>query len=133
MEASSFGDIVCEAGEATQQHEPCVTCVSLYSAGIVATEQTPATVRHNENENRFEADVDGLQAVADYVRRDDEIIFTHTQVPNEIEGQGIGNSLAEAALDYARAEGLRVVPRCAFIAAYIKRHEKYQDLVDDAV
>jgi uncharacterized protein len=97
----------------------------------LTTEQTPVTVRHNEDENRFEADVDGVLAVADYVRRDDRIIFTHTQVPAELEGHGVGNALAEAALDYSRAEGLRVVPRCAFMAAYIRRHKKYQDLVDD--
>jgi predicted GNAT family acetyltransferase len=52
-------------------------------------------------------------------------------VPAKLEGKGIGNALAAAALDYARSEGLRVVPRCEFIAAFIRRHREYQDLVDD--
>jgi len=53
------------------------------------------------------------------------------EVPLALEGKGIGNELAKAALDYARSEGLRVVPRCRFIAAYIKRHPQYQDLVEE--
>ncbi|MGZ3710077.1 MAG: GNAT family N-acetyltransferase [Bdellovibrionota bacterium] len=47
-----------------------------------------------------------------------------------MEGRGIGNVLARTALDYARSNGLRVVPRCKFISAFIKRHAEYQDLVD---
>jgi predicted GNAT family acetyltransferase len=93
-------------------------------------ENTVESVKHNEAENRFEIDVDGELAVSQYRRRNGTIVFTHTEVPLHLEGQGIGNMLAKAALDYARSEGLRVVPRCRFIAAFIKRHRDYQDLVD---
>ncbi|HEX6576284.1 MAG TPA: GNAT family N-acetyltransferase [Gemmatimonadaceae bacterium] len=90
------------------------------------------SVRNNEAANRFELDIDGGEpAVSHYVRRNGTIVFTHTEVPPEHEGQGIGNTIAKAALDYARSEGLRVVPRCQFIAAFIRRHPEYQDLVDD--
>ena len=85
---------------------------------------------NNEAESRFELDVDGKLAVSEYRKRPGKIIFTHTEVPLELEGQGIGNVLARSALDYARSEGLRVVPHCQFIAAFIKRHPEYQDLVE---
>ena len=49
----------------------------------------------------------------------------------EAEGQGIGGTLARAALDFARAEKLKVVPMCQFIAAFIKRHHEYRDLVPE--
>lgn len=89
-----------------------------------------AAVVNNESAGRFEIDIEGQLAVSNYRRRDDRIIFTHTEVPEQFEGRGIGNRLAVAALDFAREEGLRVVPRCRFIAAFIERHREYQDLVD---
>jgi predicted GNAT family acetyltransferase len=58
-----------------------------------------------------------------------KIIFTHTGVPAEFSGQGIGSLLARAGLDYARAQSLAVVPLCSFIAGYIQKHPEYQDLV----
>ena len=88
------------------------------------------SVTNNEAENQFQLEVDGQLAVSQYRRRNGTIVFTHTEVPLQLEGQGIGNQLAKTALEYARSEGLRVVPRCRFIAAYIKRHPEYQDLVD---
>lgn len=89
------------------------------------------SVRNNEAAQRFELEADGQLAVSEYHRRDGTMVFTHTEVPLKLEGQGIGNELAKAALDYARSEGLRVVPRCRFIAAFIKRHPEYQNLVEE--
>jgi predicted GNAT family acetyltransferase len=91
------------------------------------------SVIHNEAENRFEVKVGNELAVTQYRRRGSKIIFTHTEVPPSMEGRGIGNLLARAALDYARKNDLRVVPRCEFIAAFIERHPEYQDLVDGTV
>ena len=93
-------------------------------------EITPLSVRNNSEAGRFEIDIDGQLAVSNYRIRGNTIYFTHTEVPEALEGQGIGNILARAALDYARAQKMRVVPRCTFIAAFIKRHPEYQDLVD---
>jgi uncharacterized protein len=97
----------------------------------VTAQASSASVRHNEAENRFEIDAGDELGVTQYIRKGDHIFFTHTEVPAEAEGQGLGNALAEAALDYAEREHLQVVPRCRFVAAYIKRHPKYQHLVDD--
>ena len=88
------------------------------------------TIRHNEADGRFEMDVKGGTAYTHYLRSGDRIIFTHTEVPPPAEGQGVGNALARAALDYSRSQHLRVGVRCPFIAAWIKRHPEYQDLLD---
>ena len=45
-------------------------------------------------------------------------------------GRGVAGDLVKAALDYARAQGLRVVPACSYSAAYVQRHPEYADLVD---
>ncbi len=100
---------------------------------IVTTSASSTSVRHNEAERRFEIDAGDELGVSQYVRKGDHIFFTHTEVPAEEEGQGLGNALAEAALDYAEREHLHVVPRCRFIAAYIGRHPKYQHLVDETL
>lgn len=53
----------------------------------------------------------------------------HTEVPVALRGKKIGDHLAHALLDYARREGMQVEPHCPFVAAYIKRHAQYADLV----
>lgn len=87
-------------------------------------------VRNNEDEGRFEANVGGHLAVAEYRREGKAIVFTHTEVPKQLSGQGVGNKLVEQALDFARAEHLVVVPVCPFVRAFIQRHKEYQDLLD---
>jgi len=93
------------------------------------TNREAIAIVDNPEETRFEADVDGHTAFVSYLRRNDTIFFTHTEVPREIEGRGLGSALAKAVLDRARAEHLKVVARCPFIAKYIERHPEYQSLL----
>ena len=72
-----------------------------------------------------------LLGTARYERREDVVVLTHTEVDPAAEGKGVGSALARAALDGARAAGLRVVPQCPFIATWIERHPDYADLVAD--
>jgi predicted GNAT family acetyltransferase len=94
-----------------------------------APEPGPIPV-HNLEAMRFEIQKDEYVAVLEYQWGDGKIIFTHTGVPAALEGQGIGSHLARAGLEHARAEGLRVVPLCSFIAGYIHKHAEYQDLLE---
>ena len=88
-------------------------------------------IRDNPERHRFEADLgDGSIAIADYVLRPGKILFTHTEVPPEHEGKGIGSALIRYALDAARERGLQVVPICPFFAAYMQKHAEAQDLLD---
>jgi len=86
-------------------------------------------VVHNENAKQFEITVDDHVALAAYDMEDGKIVFTHTEVPPELSGRGIANQLAKSALEYARDRKLKVLPQCAFIASYIKRHDEYADLL----
>lgn len=86
-------------------------------------------VKHNAAANRFETQVDGHGGHIEYRMMDDKIAFLHTEVDSELEGQGVASRLAATALDYARDEKLKVLPYCPFVAAYIKRHPEYQELV----
>ena len=95
----------------------------------MSNDQTIA-VRDNPAESRYEAIVDGRVAMAQYRLAGDHITFIHTEVPVELEGRGIASQLARYALDDARRRGLRVIPICPFISAYIRRHPEYDDIVD---
>jgi hypothetical protein len=86
-------------------------------------------IRHNPDEQRFEAAIDGQLAVLLYQRSGNRIAFTHTQVPTEFRGQGIGGALAKAALDYASENQLQVLPFCSFVADYIERNPEYRGLL----
>ncbi|MCU0514606.1 MAG: N-acetyltransferase [Anaerolineae bacterium] len=83
-------------------------------------------VIHNADQKRFEIRIGPELAIAEYMLAGRNIIFTHTEVPPALEGQGLGNRLAKFALDYAVAQGYKIQPLCPFIAAYVRRHEEYQ-------
>ncbi|WEK44349.1 MAG: GNAT family N-acetyltransferase [Candidatus Sphingomonas colombiensis] len=86
-------------------------------------------VRDNKAEQEFELDVDGHRALAAYQLEGNRIVFTHTLVPKPLEGRGVASRLIRAALDSARDQGLKVVPQCPFVRAYIQRHDAYRDLL----
>ncbi|MFN8379537.1 MAG: GNAT family N-acetyltransferase [Anaerolineae bacterium] len=93
------------------------------------TDSSPLEVRQNAEAQRFEIDLgDGASAFVEYMIAGNNIIFTHTEVPVEFEGQGIGSRLARYVLDYARTNGYRVQALCPFISAYVERHPEYQSI-----
>ena len=92
-------------------------------------------VTDNAALSRYEMVVDGVTAFVTYAWHGDRLTLVHTEVPQALGGRGIGSSLATAVLEGVRSRGLRVVPECEFIAAFIKRHPEFADLViapDDA-
>ncbi len=90
-------------------------------------------VTDNPDERRYEVWVgDRLAGKAEYRRAGNRLIFFHTEIDDAFAGGGVGSRLAREALDDARSRGLRVTPKCPFIAAYIRRHREYQELVAEA-
>ena len=90
--------------------------------------QEPAVV-HEPDHKRFRLQIGSHTAYTEYIRAGNRIVFSHTEVPPPLEGQGVASRLARTALDYARAEGLRVMPLCPFVAGFIRRHPEYKDLL----
>jgi uncharacterized protein len=87
-------------------------------------------VTNNTQAHRFEVNLDGEVAFAEYRLKPGQIILPHTVVPPAFAGKGVAGALATFAFGYARAEGLKVIPTCPFMSAWVKKHPEQQDIVD---
>lgn len=91
--------------------------------------QEQGGITDNKQQSRYELPVEGGTAVLQYMERDGALYLTHTEVPPELEGQGIGGRIVRHALDEAKRRGMKVTPQCPFVRAYVERHPEYKPLV----
>ncbi|MEQ9438060.1 MAG: GNAT family N-acetyltransferase [Cyclobacteriaceae bacterium] len=87
------------------------------------------TVTHQPEKKRFEIQQGKDVAVLEYIMARNFLVFSHTEVPPPLEGQGLASKLARTGLEYAKAQGLQVMPLCPYVAMYIRRHPEYRSLV----
>jgi predicted GNAT family acetyltransferase len=66
------------------------------------------TVTDAKAKHRFELEEEGGTAFVTYLLEGEKITFTHTIVPEALEGRGMGSKLIRGALDEARERGLKV-------------------------
>lgn len=83
----------------------------------------------NAAEGRFELEEGGGLSHADYRRTPAAIVLDYIYTPPELRGSGVAGRLMEGVLARARAEGAKVVPLCAYAAAYMRRHPEHHDLL----
>jgi predicted GNAT family acetyltransferase len=86
-------------------------------------------VTNNPAASRFEILTDQGAAILTYRRRGDDLDLVHTEVPTALEGRGYAAALATAAFEDARREGIRIIPSCPYVKAYLQRHPEYADLI----
>jgi predicted GNAT family acetyltransferase len=86
------------------------------------------TIRDNKTLSRFELNVEGGLAFANYRLAPGKVIITHTETPRALRGRGIASELVKGALDLIRADGLKVVAGCGFVVDYLAKHPEYADL-----
>lgn len=86
-------------------------------------------VTNNKTMKRYELEAEGHVAAAHYEIDGRVITFTHTIVPEELGGKGIGSKLVQGALNQVRADGLKVIAQCPFVKAYIGKHAEYAELL----
>jgi predicted GNAT family acetyltransferase len=85
------------------------------------------SVTHNAVRNRYEMPTEHGLAIAEYRQQGDRLIFTHTEVPSEDEGKGLAAKLVQAALEDTHRRGLKIVPACSYVVAYVRRHPEFDD------
>ena len=88
-----------------------------------------AEFRDNPAEFQFELEIDGHTAVVGYRQRKDHIVLTHTEVPKELGGRGVGSDLAKRVLEALRAKGARVVVNCPFLTTWLTKHPEFDDIL----
>ncbi|MET4069469.1 putative GNAT family acetyltransferase [Bradyrhizobium sp. S3.2.6] len=86
-------------------------------------------VINNRAHHRYELEVEGHLATEHYKIDGNVITFEHTDVPKELGGKGVGSRLVQGALDQVRTAGLKLIPECPFVKAWIEKHPDYADLV----
>jgi predicted GNAT family acetyltransferase len=87
-----------------------------------------SSVHDNKSRQRFELDVEGTMAFANYRLAPGSVIITHTETPPALRGRGIASKLVKGALEMIRADGLKVVAGCGFVVDYLEKHPEYSDL-----
>ena len=83
----------------------------------------------NSDEGRYEAHVDGQLAFVEYKEKEGKVYLVHTEVAKELEGKGVAGKLVEKVLQDIKADVKKVVPRCSYVATYIKKHPEWERLV----
>ena len=81
-------------------------------------------------QNRFEWQLDGGTAIVAYQRDGDRLVLIHTEVPEELSGQGVGSRLAKGVFELIRSSGRKAVLRCPFLQAWAAKHPEYDDIID---
>ena len=92
------------------------------------TDAIAAIVRNDKTRNRFELEIDGAVAFADYCQAGDRVTITHTETPPALRGRGIASQLVKGALELIRADGHKVVAGCSFVVDYLDQHPEHADL-----
>ncbi|MCG8582798.1 MAG: N-acetyltransferase [Bacteroidales bacterium] len=83
----------------------------------------------NEEQKRYELQVEGQTALIEYIKAKGTIFLTHTEVPSALEGKGIGSRMLLQALVDIKQKDMTLVPLCPFVAGYLKKHPAWKELV----
>jgi uncharacterized protein len=87
------------------------------------------SVRDDSGERRYVLPLEGATAFIDYQRAGGVVSMLHAEVPPQYEGRGIGAAMVRGALLLVRQSGEKVLPRCSFVVAFMRRHAEFHDLL----
>ena len=93
-------------------------------------DKEPYAVINNEKQQRFEIHTGDEVAYLEYRYYKKDIALMHTFVPEALNGKGMASALAHYALEWAKTNKKPVMVYCPFVAAYLKRHPLYNDIID---
>ena len=86
-------------------------------------------ITNNQDLNRFEVSLDEGTGFLRYRIESDTMHLLYVEVPPEARGHGVAAELSRAALEFAKKRGLKVIPVCSYVVAYLRRHPEYSEIV----
>ena len=99
----------------------------------MTTDKTGATTTVSKEPDRFTITVDGtIAGFTEIEDQDGQRVFPHTEVDDAFQGRGLATILIGEALQQTRDAGLRIVPVCPMVEAYVKKHPEFDGVVDTA-
>jgi uncharacterized protein len=87
------------------------------------------TLRNNAARSRYELDLEGGTAFAVYRISPGVVTIVHSEVPAALRGGGVGSTFVRQVLEEMRRQGLKVVPQCGFVRAFMSRNPEFNDLL----
>ncbi len=80
---------------------------------------------------RFFIEIDGKELAKIIYRWENQVmVIEHTEVDASLGGQGIGKKLVEAAVAYARAHQIKILPLCPYAKKVLERGPEYADVLE---
>lgn len=92
---------------------------------------TEVQVKINEKNGFFYIDIDGKhEAMMTFVfAGSDKIIIDHTEVKPGNEGKGFGKKMVVKAVEYARANSIKIIPLCPFAKSVFDKTPEFKDVL----
>ena len=89
--------------------------------------------QNNTEEQRFILQLEDAAAFIDYkIGKSGAVYLIHTEVPDEMEGQGVGHKLVRESLEMIEKDNLKIIPLCPFVKSFIKNHRSdYEHLLSE--
>lgn len=85
---------------------------------------------HNTKLQRFELKITEHTAFINYKQKNDILYLVHTEVPKELEGQGVAAAMVEKTLQSLEKENLKLVPMCSYVKTYLERNPHWNKLLE---
>ena len=88
------------------------------------------SVRDNPQELRYELLDDSGAMIGEirYVIEPGAVALVHTEVDPGFQGQGLASELVQGAMNDLRDRGLKMIPVCPYVRAWLRRHPEQADL-----
>jgi len=88
---------------------------------------------NNKLSGRYEYQIGKYSPHLEYKVKDNDIYLTHTRVPEDLRGQGIGKMLAKDVLEDISKQDRKIVPLCGFVATYIRKNPEWKRLLKQGI
>jgi len=83
----------------------------------------------NAEKSRFELTENGLNVFADYRLHDRRYVLNHVEADPALRGTGAATRLMIDIVAFARANNVKLVPRCAYAVDWFKQHTEDADVI----